>query len=179
MIPLLVFFLVSVFPPFFNPQIDLIDGYTNKVNQKECTKCVKHRTCWISHSDPLLLFLCILRFPCCRTASAAASTVAAAPGASDMFPFFMVLICFINEKNTISDYQNYYYNICYHCLQHLAFSLIITESRIHFLHPAPFYSRTLPHSCFFILRCLHGTFRIYFLIFIRIWSEEHEQKEDQ
>ena len=79
----------------------------------------------------------------------AAATIAAASGASDMFSFFMVLICFINEKNTISDYQNYYYNICYHCLQHLAFSLIITESRIHFLHPAPFYSRTLPHSCFF------------------------------
>ena len=37
----------------------------------------------------------------------------------------------------------------------------------------------LSHSCFSILRCLHRTFRIYFLIFIRIWSEEHEQKEDQ
>ena len=28
-----------------------------------------------------------------------------------MFSFFMIFICFINEKNTISDYQNYYYNI--------------------------------------------------------------------
>ena len=36
-------------------------------------------------------------------AAAAASTVATASGASDMFPFFMVLISFINEKNTISD----------------------------------------------------------------------------
>ena len=55
----------------------------------------------------------------------------------------------IIDKNNISYFQNYFYNICYLCLQHLAFSLIITESRIHFLHPAPFYSRTLPHSCFF------------------------------
>ena len=102
-IPLLIFFLFSIFSPFLNPQINLINEYTYKVNQKKCTKCVKHRTCWISHSNHLLLFLCILRFSSCRTASAAASTVATASGASDMFPFFMVLISFINEKNTISD----------------------------------------------------------------------------
>ena len=149
MIPLLVFFLFSVFSPSLNPQINLINGYTYKVNQKKCAKRIKHRTSRISHSNHLLLFLRILGFSHCRAASTATATIATTSGASDMFSFFMIFICFINEKNTISDYQNYYYNICYHCLQHLAFSLIITESRIHFLHPAPFYSRTLPHSCFF------------------------------